>query len=168
MVKLCLLTADRRQHATDNDGIVPMSACVNARRVCVRMFPRAPVLNPSAVMEISSGASTTATMSYSPSVQNTSFTSLRTFSPCLLRRAAQTTHFSTLGVHVRPGRSAAKASPRPIQSASRQPKTPAKSHSLIRRPHPHNQFPSGPKKNPGWGTAGAHSRRRKVAQNTKE
>jgi len=34
-------------------------------------FPRAPLLNPSAVMEISSGASTTA-MSYFPSVQNTS------------------------------------------------------------------------------------------------
>jgi hypothetical protein len=60
-----------------------MSACVNARRVCVRTFPRAPLLKPSAVMDISSGASTTATMSYSPSVQNTSFTSLRTFSPCL-------------------------------------------------------------------------------------
>jgi hypothetical protein len=51
-----------------------MSSCVNARRVCVRTFPRAPLLNPSAVTEISSGASTTATMSYSPSVQNTSFT----------------------------------------------------------------------------------------------
>jgi hypothetical protein len=49
-----------------------MSACVNARRVCVRMLPTAPLLSPSAVMEISSGASTTATMSYSPSVQNTS------------------------------------------------------------------------------------------------
>src|SRR6516165_9906755 len=47
--------------------IVLMSACVNARSVCVRTFPRAPLLNPSAVMEISSGASTIATTSYSPS-----------------------------------------------------------------------------------------------------
>ena len=51
-----------------------MSACVNARSVCVRTFPRAPLLNPSAVMDVSSGASTTATTSYAPSVQNTSFT----------------------------------------------------------------------------------------------
>src|ERR1700757_4689156 len=51
-----------------------MSACVNARSVCVRTFPRAPLLNPSAVMEMSSGASTIATMSYSPSVQKESLT----------------------------------------------------------------------------------------------
>jgi hypothetical protein len=51
-----------------------MSASVNARSVCVRTFPGAPVLNPSAVIDVSSGASTTATISYAPSVQNTSFT----------------------------------------------------------------------------------------------
>src|SRR5262245_54358831 len=51
-----------------------MSACVNARSVCVRTFPRAPLLNPSAVMEMSSGASTIATMSYWPSVQKVSLT----------------------------------------------------------------------------------------------
>jgi hypothetical protein len=41
--------------------------------VWVRILPRAPLLNPSAVIEISSGASTTATMSYSPSVQLVGF-----------------------------------------------------------------------------------------------
>src|SRR5262245_54358832 len=51
-----------------------MSACVNARSVCVRTFRRAPLLNPSAVMEMSSGASTIATMSYWPSVQKVSLT----------------------------------------------------------------------------------------------
>jgi hypothetical protein len=46
-------TSKRFQLLTILPRIVPMSACVNARRVCVRTFPRAPVLNPSAVMEIS-------------------------------------------------------------------------------------------------------------------
>ena len=49
--------------ATSTIPVVFMSAGVNARRVCVRTFPRAPVLRPSAVMDISSGASTTATTS---------------------------------------------------------------------------------------------------------
>jgi hypothetical protein len=66
-----------------------MSACVNARMVCVRTFPRAPVLNPSAVMEISSGASTTETMSYSPSVQNTSFTVAPHFFAMALKASAR-------------------------------------------------------------------------------
>src|SRR5262249_34418870 len=69
--------------------IIPMSACVNARMVCVRTFPRAPVLNPSAVMEISSGASTTETMSYSPSVQNTSFTVAPHFFAMALKASAR-------------------------------------------------------------------------------
>src|SRR5258706_15873606 len=60
----------KQNHLTILPRIVFMSACVNARRVCVRTFPRAPVLNPSAVMDVSSGVSTTATASYSPSVQN--------------------------------------------------------------------------------------------------
>src|SRR6266446_7413964 len=41
----------KQNHLTILPRIVFMSACVSARRVCVRTFPRAPVLNPSAVME---------------------------------------------------------------------------------------------------------------------
>src|SRR5262245_9978944 len=69
--------------------IVLMSACVNARSVCVRTFPRAPLLNPSAVMEISSGASTIATTSYSPNVQNTSFTVAPHFVAMSLKASAR-------------------------------------------------------------------------------
>src|SRR5262245_49136740 len=52
-----------------------LHVCLRKRsQVCVRTFPRAPLLNPSAVMEMSSGASTIATMSYWPSVQKVSLT----------------------------------------------------------------------------------------------
>src|SRR6516165_3876715 len=70
-----------------------MSACVNARSVCVRTFPRAPLLNPSAVMEMSSGASTIATMSYSPSVQKESLTVAPHFFAISLKASVRFTDF---------------------------------------------------------------------------
>src|SRR4029453_17631247 len=42
--------------------------------LCVRTLPSLPVPNPSALIDTSSGASTIATTSYWPRVQNTSFT----------------------------------------------------------------------------------------------
>ncbi len=85
----CSAMWPKQNHLTILPRIVFMSACVNARRVCVRTFPRAPVLNPSAVMDVSSGASTTATTSYAPSVQNTSFTVAPHFFAMSLKASAR-------------------------------------------------------------------------------
>ncbi len=55
----------------------------------MRTFPSLPVAKPSAVIVTSSGASTIATTSYCPSVQNTSFTVAPAFFAEFLKASAR-------------------------------------------------------------------------------
>src|SRR5262249_2035790 len=66
-----------------------ISAAEKARSVCVRTLPSLATLNPSAVADTSSGASTIATASYCPSVQNTSFTVAPDFLAMSLKASAR-------------------------------------------------------------------------------